>query len=180
MWVAIRKLWFSVLVPVFTDSSFRLFASIAAECRDGSCKSCGDNWLSWQVDSKSCLCVWMVQLAQCGVRRADPGSGEHFCHWSKSVVCCLASAVLQLRWCGLAESMMIHQQLTGNRGSALLLCVCLSDFAILCGVAAATRQKKCQVRCHFQTVLLHCEPYCTVVWRVQGLKIYLAWVLGCE
>lgn len=41
-----RLLLCSVLVPVFPGSSFRLFASIAAQSRGGSCKYSGSNQLS--------------------------------------------------------------------------------------------------------------------------------------
>ena len=163
-----RKLLFSLLAPVFTGSSFRLFASIAAQSRAGSCKYSGSNQLSWPFDSKSCQRVQMVQLAQCGVWGADPGSGVHFCQL-KQVMYCAVWPIQCHRWDDLVcQSMMIYPQLTGSRRSSPCSCVWESEWlAVLCVSVAAPRENTCWVRCHFQTVLLHSEPYC-IMWRMQG------------
>lgn len=165
-----RNFLLSMLAPAFTGSSFRLFASIAAQSRGGSYKYSGRNQLGWQFDSESCQRVRMVQLAQRGVWGADPGSGVYFCH------------LKQVRYCGVWP---IHchrlDDLVCERvwwytcnwlvaeGYTFDVCVSLSDLSVLCGSVAPPRENKCQVRCHFQTVLLHSEPYCIVMWRMQGL-----------
>lgn len=79
-----RNFLLSMLAPAFTGSSFRLFASIAAQSRGGSYKYSGRNQLGWQFDSESCQRVRMVQLAQRGVWGADPGSACISAVWSKS------------------------------------------------------------------------------------------------
>lgn len=148
-----RKLFRLVLAQVFTGSSFRLFASIAAHSGVVLVNM-------WQYSAWLTIWLWTPDAAV-----HEWFSQHHVVSVVPAQVC--MSAVWSILYCAVWPS-QCHQleDLVCQRegwytcswlvaeGHSLVHCVCASECeSVLSGSPAAPRENKCQVRCQFQTVL---------------------------
>lgn len=144
------KLFFSLVAPVFTGSCFRLFVLLQHRVGVVLVSAVAIMSSAGSLTLKAARVYW-CQLGQSAASPA-PGSGVPFCLVHKS-------CTMLFGWSQATDSMQWHSCSWLVVEAHSLVPVSPSDFTVLCGSAAAPRESKCPLSCHFQAVLVHRESF---------------------